>query len=354
MSSVLIYGAYGYTGRLIVQECLRQGINPALAGRNAEKLSSLAKQKGLEYHAFDLQEGKKLNALLSHTRVMIHCAGPFVHTAREAVEACLATDTHYLDISGEYQVFDLIQGYSDVAKDKGIMLMPGVGFDVVPTDCLASFLKSKLPTATHLQLAFASKGGRMSRGTSKTMIENLGEPQALRKEGVYAHQLMGSATKEIDYGAFKTVSVGISWGDISTAFFSTGIPNIEVYTGTTKEQVSKIKKMIKLSFLLKARWVKNFLQGKIDKKSAGPSDQERAASSMYLWGQVKDGSRTLAARMTTPNGYTLTAQASVLIAQKVLNGQFMPGYQTPSSAYGHDLILEVDGVERTRAMGDIE
>ena len=183
MDKVCIYGAYGYTGRLIVDECLDRGIRPLLAGRNGEKLSRYAEEKGLEALAFEVSDREKLLAWLKEAKVLIHCGGPFIHTAKDMVEACLATDTHYLDITGEYQVFDLVQGYSDVAKDKRIMLMPGAGFDVVPSDCLASYLKSQLPTAINLQLAFMSKGGRLSRGTTKTMIENLGEPQAVRRDG---------------------------------------------------------------------------------------------------------------------------------------------------------------------------
>jgi len=285
-------------------------------------------------------------AWLKDAKILIHCGGPFIHTAKEMVEACIATNTHYLDITGEYQVFDLVQGYSDEAKNKGLMLMPGAGFDVVPSDCLASFLKSRLPSATNLQLAFVSQGdGRLSRGTSKTMIENLGEPQAVRRNGNYELKLMGTSIKEVDYGPIRQVSMGISWGDISSAFFSTKIPNIEVFAGTTKEQISKIKKMVKLSFLLKSKLVKNFLKGKIDKKPDGPSENRRTAAKMLLWGKVTDGNSSVEARLSTTNGYTLTAQTAVLITMKVLSGNFQIGFQTPSTAYGHDLILEVEGVE---------
>ena len=345
MDKVGIYGAYGYTGRIIVDECLKKGIKPLLAGRNEEKLKAYAKQKGLEAEVIEVFEKEKIMAWLKGTKILIHCGGPFIHTAKEMVEACLKTDTHYLDITGEYQVFDLVQGYTDVAKDKGLMLMPGAGFDVVPSDCLASFLKSQLPSATHLQLAFVSKGGRLSRGTTKTMIENLGEPQTVRRNGRYEYQLMGSSTKEVDYGFFKQVSMGISWGDISSAFFSTGIPNIEVFSGTSKEQISKIKKMVKLSFLLKSKLVKNFLKGKIDKKPDGPSEKRRMEAKMLLWGKVSNDTDSVEARLSTNNGYTLTAQTAVLIAEKILNHDFKTGYQTPSSAYGHALILEVEGSE---------
>ncbi|MEM7296892.1 MAG: hypothetical protein AAF391_01335, partial [Bacteroidota bacterium] len=276
---------------------------------------------------------------------LIHCGGPFIHTAQNVIEACIETNTHYLDITGEYQVFDLAQGYNEEAKKKGLMIMPGTGFDVVPSDCLASHLKGKLPDAEELQLAFVSKGGRLSRGTTKTMIENLGDSQVVRRNGKYDYQVLGTSSQEINFGKFKHLAMGISWGDISSAYYSTGIPNIEVFSGTDEDQLNKVKKMAKISFLLKSRLVKNFLKSKLDKKPDGPSGEKREASNMYLWGMVKNGGAKVEARLTTPNGYTLTAKTAVLIAQKIMDGNFKAGYQTPSTAYGEGLILEVDGCQ---------
>ncbi|MEP1093458.1 MAG: saccharopine dehydrogenase NADP-binding domain-containing protein [Cyclobacteriaceae bacterium] len=343
MSNVLIYGAYGYTGTLIIDECLKTGIKPKIAGRNVEKTRSLGEAKGLEWEAFDISEKAKLEAWLQTGNVVIHCAGPFIHTAKQMVEACLETNTHYLDITGEYEVFDLVQSYSGKAREKDIMLMPGAGFDVVPSDCLAASLHKKMPDAKSLELAFVAKGGRLSRGTAKTMIESFGEPQVRREDGHYAFAPMGKRTKMVDYGEFEQLSMAISWGDISTAHFSTGIPNIEVYSGTTESQLSQVKKMSLLSFLLKAQIVKNFLKSQIDKKPAGPSEEKRETAKMYLWGKVSNGSRETEAWLVTTNGYSLTASTAVLIAQRILNGNFKTGYQTPSTAYGSDLILEVEG-----------
>ncbi|GAB4235238.1 MAG: saccharopine dehydrogenase NADP-binding domain-containing protein [Ekhidna sp.] len=343
MNKVLVYGAYGYTGRLIVDELLKKGIQPVVAGRDEDKTRAFADSHDLSHLIFEVDEREKILKALSGIEVLIHCAGPFVHTAQEMVEACLATNTHYLDITGEYQVFDLVQKYDELAKEKGIMLMPGAGFDVVPSDCLAKKLHKCMPDATDLKLAFMSKGGRLSRGTTKTMIENLGDPQVIRKNGEYAYELMGNSTRMVNFGDFENLTMGITWGDISTAFRSTGIPNIEVFSGTTEEQLSKVRKIGKFSFLLKSKLVKTFLKGKLDRKPDGPSSENREESKMYLWGQVSNGAKVVEARLHTPNGYTLTAKTSVLITRKIMSGDFRSGYQTPSEAYGEDLITEVEG-----------
>ncbi len=345
MDKIFIYGAYGYTGRLIVDECIENGIHPVIAGRSLEKTKAYAESKNLEYAVFEVDEHEKVISWLKDSDILIHCGGPFIHTAKFMVEACLETNTHYLDITGEYEVFDLVKEYDERAKEKKLMLMPGAGFDVVPSDCLALHLKNKLPDATNLQLAFVSKGGRLSRGTTKTMIESLGEPQVVRRNGVYEFQPMGTSVQTIAFGDFEQLAMGISWGDVSTAYDSTGIPNIEVFSGTTAEQVSKVKKMLKLSFILKSRIVKNFLSKKLDKKPDGPSDDKREAATMFLWGKVTNGNQSVEARLTTPNGYTLTAKTSVLIAKKIAKGDFKAGFQTPSTAYGEQLIVEVEGCE---------
>ena len=343
MNNLLIYGAYGYTGRLIVEECLKRGIKPLIAGRNPEKTMRYANKHGLAYDVFEVSERQKLEKWLQRGDVVIHCAGPFIYTAKEMVEACLATNTHYLDITGEFQVFDLIKGYDKEAKSKGLMLLPGAGFDVVPSDCIAKLLHNKLPTAKSLKLAFTSKGGKLSRGTAKTMIENLGEPQTVRRSGNYEGEPMGRSVMEVDYGDFKQLSMGISWGDVSTAFHSTGISNIEVFSGTTEQQISKVRKALKISFMLRSKTIKNFLIRQIEKKPDGPREDLRKESCTYLWGEVSDGSEKVEVRLKTPNGYTLTALTSVMIVEKMFTGDFKTGYQTPSTAYGEGLIFEIEG-----------
>ncbi len=343
MDKVLIYGAYGYTGRLIIEESINQGIKPLIAGRNREKLEVIASTYDLEFEVIEISERERLEAWLSKGTVVIHCGGPFIHTAKEMVEACLQTNTHYLDITGEYQVFDLVQSYSDRAIEKGLMLLPGAGFDVVPSDCLANHLKEKLPSATHLEIAFVSRGAGLSRGTTKTMIENLGHPQVYRKDGEYAFAKMGNHCKNIDYGDFTQLSMGISWGDISTSFFSTSIPNIEVYSGTNQEQLGKVKKMGIIGFLLRTDFFRSFLHKKLERDKDGPVKEKRENTKMNLWGKVSNGEADMEAHLVTPNGYTLTAKTSVQIAMKILNGEFTPGYQSPATAYGKDFILEIEG-----------
>lgn len=214
---VVIYGSYGYTGTLITKRCREQGLNALLSGRNEVRLAGQSSSTGFPYEACELQDQARLQAMLRKAHIVLHCAGPFQYTAKEMIEACLAARTHYLDITGEYAVFEMLASYHHRAKDSGILVMPGVGFDVVPSDCLALYLKNRLPTATHLQLAFAVSGGGMSRGTIRTVIEGLGKGFVVRRNGELVATDLGELTLDINFGNLTRTTMCIPWGDIATA-----------------------------------------------------------------------------------------------------------------------------------------
>jgi short subunit dehydrogenase-like uncharacterized protein len=346
-SQIVVYGSYGYTGKLIVNLCQLKKLEVVLAGRSEEKLKLQSQQSGYPYQVVESDDIEKIKKLLKPAALVIHCGGPFRYTAKAMSEACLATNTHYTDITGEYQVFESLPLLDQKAKELGITIMPGTGFDVVPSDCLALHLKNRLPSSTHLQLAFTMSKGGLSRGTAKSMTEGLGEGGLIRKEGKLTYCALGSKVLEIDFGSFKAKTLCIPWGDISTAWRSTGIPNIEVYTGATDSMIANAKRSNYFNWLLRMRWVKNYMLRQIDKKPAGPSDEKREGGRSFLWGKVSDGSgKEFVSRLETLSGYSLTAHTAVLIAEKILAGNFKPGYQTPAMAYGADLIMEIESTNR--------
>jgi uncharacterized repeat protein (TIGR03833 family) len=232
----LIYGANGYTGELITRFAAERGMKPILAGRNAIAIEELAKKHHLDYRVFSLDETARLDAALQEVDMVLHCAGPFSLTSRKMVEACLRNKKHYTDITGEISVFESMAALGDKAKASEVMVMPGVGFDVVPSDCLARHLKDRLPSATHLSLAFYGMG-RISHGTQATMTMNVGRGGAIRKDGKITPVPAAWKSREIDFGEVKRTGVTIPWGDVATAYYSTGIPNIEVFTVMPKQNL---------------------------------------------------------------------------------------------------------------------
>lgn len=344
MSSFLIYGANGYTGELITRYAVERGMRPILAGRSEAAIKELAGEHGLEHRVFALDERAKVDAALQDVDMVLHCAGPFSITSRSMVEACLRNRRHYTDITGEISVFESCAAVNERAVDAGVMIMPGVGFDVVPSDCLALHLKNRLPSATHLSLAFYGMG-RISHGTQATMTMNIGRGGAIRKDDKITPVPAAWKTREIDFGEVTKTGVTIPWGDVSTAYHSTGIPNIEVFTVVPASALKMMKLSRYLGWLLATGPVQKYLQKKIP--AGGPTDKERARGRTLMWGEASDGDgNRVEARQQGPEGYTLTALAALNIVEKILEGNFKTGFQTPAKAYGADLVLEIEGVER--------
>lgn len=342
---VVVYGSYGYTGQLIVEKFLYSKEKILLAGRDRSKLAEQSRISGFPFEVVDIDDPENLVNLLGKAKLVLHCAGPFQKTAVQMIKACLRSRTHYLDITGEYIVFELLASFDAAAKEAGIIVMPGTGFDVVPSDCLALHLKNRLPDATHLQLAFVSGGG-LSRGTARTMIDGLGFGGMIRKNGSLVPVALGSKTMRVRFCDGTRQTMCIPWGDISTAWRSTGIPNIEVYTGVSSRTIIGARLTRPFNWLLRMPALKTFLRNKIDVRPPGPSEEKRTSRKSYLWGRATNSSGdTVEARLKTINGYALTATTSVLIAKRLLAKEIQGGYYTPAQYFGDGLIFEVEGTE---------
>jgi short subunit dehydrogenase-like uncharacterized protein len=346
VANFLLYGANGYTGGLIARYAVARGHRPVLAGRDASAVAAIAGPLGLEHRAFALDDAAALAAGLAGARAVLHCAGPFSRTSRPMADACLRTGAHYLDVTGEIGVFEALARRDAEARAAGVMLLPGVGFDVVPSDCLAAHLKRRLPTATHLALGIDTSGG-VSRGTATTIIEELGTGGLVRRGGALVRVPDAAKTRAINFGRGVRVGMLIPWGDVSTAYYTTEIPNIEVYVAAPP--LLRVAARLARPFgpLLASRRVQGWLKARVRAGKQGPTDEERARGAAYLWGEARDdrGGRAVA-WLRGPDGYTFTALAALAVVEGVLAGQAPPGFQTPGRAYGADFVLDLPGVQR--------
>jgi short subunit dehydrogenase-like uncharacterized protein len=349
MSNFLIYGSYGYTGQLIVDHALKMELHPILAGRNEKLLRAQAEQYNLESRVFSLNESEKLDAALLEVDAVLHCAGPFVHTYGQMAEACLRTKRHYVDISGEIPGFEVLAAMGKQAKEAGIMLLPGGGFDVVPSDCLAAHLKQRLPAATHFRLFVRGIGAGISRGTAKSAVENMHRQGMIRRDGKLVKVPLAWNVREQDFGRGYTKVVSVGWGDVSTAYYSTGIPNIETYFAFPESVINLMRFMRMIGPLMYNRPVKNILKSLINLFVKGPEEEKRRRASAIFIGEAtnQNGGRAVS-KLTTPEGYTCTALTTVEIMKRILNNDFKTGFQTPSLAYGANFILQFNGVKREK------
>ena len=343
--TILIYGTTGYTGKLIAKAAVECGVRPILAGRNIEKVKAVAEPLGLVGRAFDLGATATLDAALKDVSVVLCVAGPFSATARPMAEACIRNRVHYLDITGEIDVFEAMALRDAEAKRQGVMLLPGVGFDVVPSDCLAAHLKRRLPDASDLKL-YVSLGDDMSRGTAKTMIEAIAAGTRMRRGG----RLVSHDRAEVgscDFGEGERATFQVSWGDVATAFHSTGIPNIEVHF----EATSAVKALVRMPRLVKSflgfGFMQSFLKARVDRMPEGPGEAARRAGRAILVGVARnDRGGSVRSRLRTEEGYSLTVATALDAARRVAAGEVKPGFQTPSLAFGADYILGFEGVTR--------
>lgn len=341
----LIYGATGYTGTLIAREAVRRGLTPVLAGRHPGKVGALAAELGLDHVVFDLLGPAYVEKAVAGFDAVVHCAGPFIETYKPMLEGCLAAGTHYLDITGEIAVFEGCARRDDAAKAAGVVVLPGVGFDVVPSDCLAATLKAALPTATSLELAFGGGAG-FSRGTARTMVSGLGQGGAIRRGGKIVRVPMAWRARQVPFADKPRLVMSIPWGDVSTAFHSTGIPDIVVSTATPPRTVRMLKLARVITPLLGLAPVKAWALRRVDATVTGPTAAQRETARMQLWGLATDPQgRRAEATLETPEGYALTAATAVECLVRLLAGGVPAGFQTPSRAFGADFITQMPGCE---------
>lgn len=346
MLRFLIYGANGYTGELIAREAAARGHRPILAARRAESIAALARELNLETRVFALDEPRAVDDGLAGVSAVMHCAGPFSRTSRPMVDACLRARVAYLDVTGEVEVFETLFARAEEARQAGVLLLPGVGFDVVPSDCLAAHLKARLPSATHLTLAFKA-AGRPSRGTATTVVENLHRGGLVRRDGRLLAIAPGSRTRAFDFGRGPRPAVCIPWGDVSTAYHSTGIPNVEVYMAAPASLRLGLRLAGPLRGLLRTDVVRGFLRRRVQAGPAGPSAEQRAHGSSIVVGEAADAQgRRVRARLRGPEGYAFTVATALRALERVLHGPARVGFATPSLAFGADFVLDVPGVVR--------
>lgn len=342
MKNWLIYGANGYTGRLIALQAKSLGLQPILAGRSAE-IQRIGAETGLAVRQFDLSNQAASSKALADVQLVLNCAGPFSATAAPMLQACLAAGAHYLDITGEYAVFEHAHSLHAAAQSAGIVICPGVGFDVVPTDCVALALKAAMPDAIELTLGFDTASG-LSPGTSKTMLENLAGGGKVRENGQLLSVPNAYKKRICDFGYGPKWAMTIPWGDVVTAYYSTGIANISVYLPTPKPLIQLMRGLDGLRPAFAWPWLQRGLTLLINRWVKGPTEQQRATLRTAVWGEVRNAQgQVKTARIETSNGYQLTVHSALHVVQWLLANPQPGGYYTPAQMLGWQLIEQLPG-----------
>lgn len=344
--NLLLYGAYGYTGSLITKNAVSRGFEPILAGRRAEPLETQATEFRLEHRTFSLEHPEVVENRIADADAVLNCAGPFSATAQPLIDACIETGTEYLDIAGRYDVLEETAQRDGEATDAGITVLPAVGFDVVPTNCLTSYLAEQVEDPTHLRVAIDGLG-TFSPGTVKAILEQAGDPGTVREDGRLRSVPLAWKSREFSFEGEAKSAVTVPWGEVSTAYHSTGIPNVETYATVPEYAQTAMQRARGFSRVLGWSPVQSALQAVVDAVVEGPTAAKRAQSHNRIAAEVEnaDGD-TASAGLRTPDTYELTAKTAVDAAGRVLDGDVAAGFSTPSEAFGADYVLEFPGVER--------
>lgn len=337
-----MYGAYGYTGRLIVEQSLREGEKPVLAGRDTKKLIPLAKAVGLKYKVFDLKNPHLIQNEIKEFKTLFNAAGPFKNTSKPLVDACLKEGVNYLDITGEIEVFKRNFSLHQRALEKKIAIISGVGFDVVPTDCMAAYVSNQISQPLHLELGISGMSG-FSQGTLKTMIEKLEYGALLRRAGKFVSKPLGGFPKRIRFIDKERISYAISWGDLCTAYRTTRIPNITTYMALPK-YISYLTGPVDFIFrsIIGLNIIQKFVKFIIEKRVQGPDEYVRKNYNSYIWAKARnEKGDTFESWLKTLEAYQLTAISAIKCVKKLREKESnVIGTLTPALAFGGDFILE--------------
>jgi short subunit dehydrogenase-like uncharacterized protein len=342
---LLLYGAYGYTGRLAAELAAAKKLDVVLAGRNRDALAGLGERLSLPTRVVGLNDAAQLSEALKDIACVVHMAGPFAATSAPMLSACLATRTNYVDITGEIEVFEAMWSREEEIRRAGITAVPGAGFDVVPTDCLAAYVAGKLERPASLVIALRGLESA-SQGTLRTAIRQVSKPVLCRRAGAIV-ALDDRSPRWIDFGSGDEPCVPVSWGDVATAFHSTGVGNITVYFRRTKllRSADILGKLF--GPLLRSRIGQRGLAAIVRSLPDGPNQAERIGHRGTIWAEAIDGSgRTSRANLTTPDAYDFAANSALEISSRISSLSDALGLVTPFQAFGADFVLSLPGCSR--------
>lgn len=313
---ILIYGATGYTGTLIAEHAADRGLNITVAGRNSDKVHRLADRLGVPSSVFEAGDVEAAATALASFDVLLNVAGPFRVTAEPLMRAAVQSRTHYLDTTAEFAIYQLAASMDDAAKRAGVMVMSGVGWDVVPTDSLALHTARRVTDPEQLTLAIRVTGG-FSRG-SLASAASIGAIGPLTLQSGTLREASADGSRWFDAGAGDEEYTLASMGDLVTAQHSTGVDTIAVYLRTDSGFPD------------------------LDETAQGPSAEEREQGRYGAVAEVRGpGGQTARSRIDTPSGYNFTQLSSVEIAARAAAGIFSPGFQSPASVYGPTLATSI-------------
>jgi saccharopine dehydrogenase (NAD+, L-lysine-forming) len=344
MKPILLYGATGFSGSRIAKRLVGAGVDVILSGRNPSKLERIGKQLGMPWQPLSLSNSSQLADLLSQCSLVFNMAGPYRQTAEPVIEAALSSGRHYLDLAGEWPVFQKAIALDQKAKQANSMLMPGVGFTIAVSDCLLVMAAERFAATKCLRLAISSPD-LVSSGTLKSMLGLVDPNVWVCLQGEMKEIPVGSLNHFFPFGPRYAKATAVNWPDVFTAHHSTGIPTIEAFA-----EVSLVSELLyqasgKLAPLLQLPPIQSGLQALSKFTPTAPKGSDASAGFILTVEAIDRWRRSSYLSLRTRDGYTVTTDIACKIIELTMQGQVKSGFQTPAMVFGSDLIKDIPSIE---------
>jgi saccharopine dehydrogenase (NAD+, L-lysine-forming) len=346
MLDVVVYGATGYTGRLVAAELARQNVAFAVAGRDAGKLDALVRALGRPVEAISapLDDAAALERMAARARVVLDCAGPFARWGKPVQDAALAAGRHFLDVTGEAGYMRDTAQRDAEARARNIALVNAVGFDVVPTDAAAVLAAEAAGTPPErVWIAFGNRGAGPSQGTSRSMLDGARFGGAAFVDGKLRPEPVGARRWEapLPEPLGRRSCISIPWGDLATAPRSTGAREVRTFIAVGRATARWAQALAPAARLLGLAPLRALGERYIRRLPEGPSDEQRAHSNFGVYAEATGSQGTRGVWVAGGNGYDFTARSAVLCARLAARPEFAArGALTPSQAFGARALLD--------------
>lgn len=353
---ITVYGATGYTGRLVARELCRSGVGFTLAGRNPGKLEKLATEvheareddgPAPEFRAVRVDDARGLRDLFSQCRAVISCAGPFSLHGEPVLAAALDAGAHYLDTTGE-QPFMLtaFESYGSRAREAGLVVLPAMGYDYVPADLLVAMTAGDLASADRVRIGYHSPF-QPSRGTARSSLEMFKGGDLEWRDGALRPAPQQVSRPDFDFGSpfGRKRMMRFPSGEHLTVPRHLAVRSVETSMSADSilpERLTPLMPILArpagIAMRTPAKMVINRMIGLMP-EGAGPED--RRGTRFAIGCEIHTGSGMRLARMTGTDVYGLTAALVVKGALAAADGRIdAAGALSPAEAFRPEEFLD--------------
>jgi short subunit dehydrogenase-like uncharacterized protein len=347
----VLFGATGYTGRLVAEAMVERGMKPVLAARSRDKLEALAEELGggLETAVADVSNPPSVSALVERGDVLVTTVGPFARWGAPAAAAATTAGAHYLDSTGEPAfIREVFERYGPAAERNGAGMLTAFGYDWVPGNLAGAIaLRRAGNDAVRIDVGYFITGrASPSGGTQATMAASLGEPGFAFREGRVRKERTAKRVRGFQVGSKRREAVSVGSSEHFTLpRIAPQLREVNAYLGwfgpmTRPMQAFSLGASLPGASRLLKLAGERFVKG----SSGGPDAEARKRSGSHIVAIAYDGAgKELAeVHVTGVDGYTFTGRVLAWGAQLAGEGGLQgTGALGPVDAFG--LVALTDG-----------